>query len=357
MRRALLLWGLQLLYACPRPKPDSCPDTSSACIDQDEDGYTRDVDCEDQDPEIHPDATEICDGVDNDCDGLSDLADPDLVGDDVYMDADGDGSGEGDQTVKGCAGERPYVTVGGDCADDDPAIHPGVEDPCDGVDQDCDGGTDEDAEFSAWFLDADEDGYGDPDERVEACDTPDGRVTNDEDCDDGDAEIHPRAHEEYDRVDNDCDGEIDEAYEYYYWSGLFFVGHFDEAWTCVNLYAARGTPYSREALCDGCDYSLRIDAVYEPGGVSEIEECDWDDFRLWEEITSFSSVWGFAYEPDFYPYPVAYYYYADYWVKVSALQHGTSFYGYDYTRWYLLKEEYAPGNTEAGVFYGYTYIY
>lgn len=40
--------------------------------DQDGDGFTAELDCDDSDPEVNPSATEVCDGVDNDCDELID---------------------------------------------------------------------------------------------------------------------------------------------------------------------------------------------------------------------------------------------------------------------------------------------
>ena len=59
------------------------------------------------------------------------------------------------------------------------AAHPGAEEVCDDLDNDCDGDTDEDASDAAtWYLDADGDGYGDADVSVADCDLPSGYVTS-----------------------------------------------------------------------------------------------------------------------------------------------------------------------------------
>ena len=106
-----------------------------------------------------------------------------------WQDADGDG----------------YV-LADDCVDEDAAIHPLAEELCDGLDNDCDGQTDEDAR-GVWHVDADGDGYGDPDATEEACEQPEGAVDNALDCDDDDAAVSPGATEvERDGIDNDCDG-------------------------------------------------------------------------------------------------------------------------------------------------------
>jgi subtilisin-like proprotein convertase family protein len=58
-----------------------------------------------------------------------------------------------------------------------------------------------------WYRDADDDGYGNPDDSREACQTPDGYVSNDEDCDDSDPGVHPGATELCgDGIDQDCSG-------------------------------------------------------------------------------------------------------------------------------------------------------
>jgi hypothetical protein len=107
-------------------------------------------DCDDDDPDVSPVAPERCNGpgepVDDDCDGTTDGA-FDLPGCTLwYADGDGDGYGRDDSAVCACAATAGHpVAAGGDCDDADGTIHPGAADICDGVDQNCDGETDEGA--------------------------------------------------------------------------------------------------------------------------------------------------------------------------------------------------------------------
>ena len=140
-------------------------DPGEAVSDNDRDGSPSDEDCDDEDASVYPDAEEICDGVDNDCDGEVDEG----LLTEVYEDADGDGFGDPAAASEACIPASGQVDNGSDCDDSDPAIHPGVEDICDGLDNDCDGEVDEDADGITWYLDEDGDGYGDSEIAITNC--------------------------------------------------------------------------------------------------------------------------------------------------------------------------------------------
>jgi hypothetical protein len=131
---------------------------------------------------------EICDGIDNDCDG--DVDEEDAIDcKTCYRDEDGDSYGlDGDTRCLCDPNGSGYSIQAGDCNDSDPNTHPGAIELCDGKDNDCDGMIPSDE-----TTDADKDG-------VVAC----------KDCDDNDVTIYPAAPEYCDEKDNDCDGNIDE---------------------------------------------------------------------------------------------------------------------------------------------------
>jgi hypothetical protein len=202
---ALLALSTVLATACG-DKDDPIPDdTGIASTDADGDGYSSDEDCDDGDPAIHPGADEVCDEVDNDCDGE--------VDEDVdapwYPDLDGDGYGDEAAVVQACEQPSGYIAQGEDCDDDDPEIHPGADERCNDIDDDCDGEVDEDP-VSTWYADADGDGYGNAAFTIDSCDPGSGWVTDDTDCDDTEAGVNPGAEEACNGIDDDCDGDIDE---------------------------------------------------------------------------------------------------------------------------------------------------
>jgi hypothetical protein len=166
-----------------------------------------DTDCDDGQATVFPGAAEVCDGLDNDCDGT---VDEDATAATFYRDGDGDGAGDPLVTATGCAPPAGYVLTGGDCDDADPARHPSAAEACDTVDNDCDGVIDDGATVATYHPDADGDGVGDSATAVEACTPPAGYVVTGGDCDDGAPAVHPGAAEVCDGLDNDCDGTVDE---------------------------------------------------------------------------------------------------------------------------------------------------
>ena len=133
-----------------------------------------------------------------------------------YADLDGDGYGDPAAVTKACTAPMATVSNALDCDDSDANIHPEALDPCNGVDEDCDGELDEDADYDTLYLDADRDGFGDPGSQWTGCDgasPPLFTAPAPNDCDDLDPQVHPGATEQCNGEDDDCDGDIDEDAE------------------------------------------------------------------------------------------------------------------------------------------------
>ncbi len=196
--------------------------------DLDGDGFTENQgDCDDNDASINPDAVEVCDDVDNNCDGQIDEGVQTIF----YEDTDGDGFGNTGVTTEACQQPSGYVTDNTDCNDSDPNIHPGAtETPYDGIDQDCDGSdlvdvdgdtyvaeqvggddcNDNDATINPGAIDIPENGIDEDCDGQDAVDPNndndgDGYTENQGDCDDADPAVNPEATEEpYNDKDDDC---------------------------------------------------------------------------------------------------------------------------------------------------------
>lgn len=211
--------------------------------DSDGDGSFDEVDCAPLNKDIYPGATEVCDGVDNNCDGNIDEG----VKITYYQDEDGDSFGNLEESIEACTQPVGYVTDNTDCNDADKNTYPGAVEICDDVDNNCNGEIDENV-GNMWYADTDGDGFGDLSQSVQACIQPAGYVANSTDncpavnnvsqvdtdsdgqgdaCDfddDGDgtpdaqdckplnAAIYPGATELANGIDDNCDGQVDEGF-------------------------------------------------------------------------------------------------------------------------------------------------
>jgi len=170
-------------------------------------------DCDETNEDIHPGAAELCNTIDDDCDGAPDP--PGSLGCDPYLrDSDQDGFGvEGDELCL-CVPTLPFTTITpGDCNDADPAIKPPALEVCNGKDDDCSGIVDDPgtAGCVTFYRDEDGDTWGDADDSRCLC-SPSGfyTATTSGDCDDSRADANPGVSEVCNGVDDDCDGAADE---------------------------------------------------------------------------------------------------------------------------------------------------
>lgn len=196
--------------------------------DGDGDGYIACMDCFDGDPAVNPGSAEVCDGIDNNCDGLLLPTEVDRDGDgqmicqgdcddnDRYtrmgrqeicdgLDNNCDGVIPADETTDADGDQEPLCR---DCNDADPLVNRLRQEIADdGIDQDCNGG-----DQVSCFVDADGDGFGDSAGLLVvaedgSCDAVDGESDNIDDCDDADRHSYPGAEDRADDgTDQDCNG-------------------------------------------------------------------------------------------------------------------------------------------------------
>ena len=191
-------------------------DAEAACIctSPSPDWIGKGGDCDDGVKEISPAAEEICDGVDNDCNGETD--EENAAGCTVYyLDGDGDGFGQNESLKCLCAATDEYKTEnGGDCNDLNDQVHPLAVEVCNGQDDNCDTVADEDGAVGCGILfkDVDEDGFGKLDDTKCFC-GPQYPYTadNGDDCNDEAAAAKPGGVEICDGLDNDCNSIVDDA--------------------------------------------------------------------------------------------------------------------------------------------------
>ncbi len=246
-------------------------------------GYVaNDWDCNDQDPSINPAAMEICDAIDNDCDLM---VDDSLTLFTYYLDADDDGYGDINISKDTCQSFPivGYVANSWDCNDQDSLVNPAAMEICDAIDNDCDQMVNDSLPVFSYFLDADNDGYGDSNMMVDTCqDTPiTGYVTNDLDCDDSNDAIHPDASEICDGVDNNCNDEVDDGLTLY----VYYLDEDEDSYGTPDSFVVTcwETPIigfvTDSTDCDDTDFAIN------PGAEEIInneidEDCDGEDLMV-----------------------------------------------------------------------------
>ncbi|MDP2309564.1 MAG: putative metal-binding motif-containing protein [Pseudomonadota bacterium] len=256
-------WGAPgaLVYACSLPA-----------------GYVADAtDCDDASAAVFPGAIELCNAVDDDCDGRRDESDA-ADAPTWYADVDGDTWGDAGASQPSCAEPDGYVVDSGDCDDRDANRNPAEDEVWyDGVDQDCDGNDDdqdadgspfaadcddEDAERApgneeVWYDDVDQDCLGDSDFDMDG-DGQDSETYGGEDCDDADDTIYTGAVDDpYDGVVTDCSsaGEYDGDADGYASDG-FDGDDCDDANSDIHPGAEDTPDDGVDQDCDGADASV-----------------------------------------------------------------------------------------------------
>jgi hypothetical protein len=200
--------GVVALHGCTESQKagtELAVDTAALVVDADGDSFVSTEDCNDTDASVSPGAVEVCDGIDNNCDGQIDEG----VLTVSFLDSDGDGFGDPEQPVEACGAAEGASSNANDCDDADASIFPGAAEACNGIDDDCDDEVDEGVTVTV-YADADGDGFGDPDSEAQVCAAGTGQVLVAEDCDDDDPDAWPGNTEVCDEADNDCDGDVDE---------------------------------------------------------------------------------------------------------------------------------------------------
>ena len=205
---------------CTDPADYNC-DGTVGYADADADGYPACVECDDASADVSPAAAEVCNGgIDDDCDGLADDADPSVDRSTAawyYEDADADGFGDASAPLLACDAPAGFVADDTDCDDATATRFPGAPEVCNsGIDDDCDGMADDgDTSLdtrtaSSFYRDNDADGYGTS--TVLACALGPGLSTSGGDCDDTRATVSPGATEVCNSgLDDDCDTLADDA--------------------------------------------------------------------------------------------------------------------------------------------------
>jgi len=238
-------------------------------------------DCDDSAAAVNPDADEVCNTIDDDCDTLVDDDDDDRVGgDDFWGDFDGDGFGDPLEPKTACTAPPDTADNPDDCDDALPAVNPDASEVCNGIDDDCDTLVDDDdpdgpPAISFW-ADGDDDGFGDPTTEGSACEVPPGTADNPDDCDDVLPAVNPDASEACNGIDDDCDTLVDDDDPDLTGGDAYYVDDDGDDFTGTLVTACERPPGATDAPtdCDDTRSDVNPDApeVCDPDDVDE--DCD-----------------------------------------------------------------------------------
>ncbi|MFN7143880.1 MAG: putative metal-binding motif-containing protein, partial [Myxococcota bacterium] len=249
--------------------------------DEDQDGFApSEGDCDDGNALVFPGAEETCNGIDDNCDAEVDEG---VLGS-FYQDYDADGFGNPDVEVVVCDQPDGYVSQNTDCDDNEPDSHPGADEVCDEIDNNCDGAIDEGLTFT-WYVDVDVDGFGDPATAIEACEAPEGTVGDNTDCDDTTSSAYPGNAEVCDEIDNNCDGAVDEGVATTYYADFDSDGF----GTAALTQDACAVPTGYTVNSDDCDDAV---AAVNPSATETCNTVDDDcDGTTDEDDASGAGTW------------------------------------------------------------------
>ncbi len=244
--------------------------------DDDNDGAPDLLDCEPTDPAVFPDNEEVCNGIDDNCDGLADPAESTGC-QEFHIDVDGDDFGFTGltQCVCGDEGSPPFTAIaGGDCNDSNPDIHPLAEEICNSVDDNCDEDIDNEGALGCEvrYKDSDEDLYGVFADKKCVCGAK-GEYSASEagDCDDNDPAVHPGASEFCNGKDDNCDYSTDE--EGTLGCNDYYLDKDKDDWGIDGLSKCLCAPYSSFSAAFAGDCDDGDDEIFP--GMDEI--CDGKD--------------------------------------------------------------------------------
>ncbi len=252
------------------------PDSSELACEQ-PDGYVdNDEDCDDSDPDINPDGTEVCDGKDNDCDGEVDESDAEDATT-WYEDGDGDGYGNPDSSREACDQPDGFVEDNTDCDDTNSNVHPMAEEKCNGIDNNCDETTDNPTDSTCECEDG----------ATQDCGTSAGICeTGTQTCNGGSwgscQDQKTGGAESCDGKDNDCDGKVDEGkpsdaptwYKDFDGDGY---GDPDNSYVACDKPTPETSWVSNDEDCDDGDPDINPDATEVCDGVDNNCSGDVDD--------------------------------------------------------------------------------